>query len=119
MFLYKSNAVHAVCERQYTAADGEVQLSRGGSLLTSDGRQSEDIDTRIGKANTVLRELYRSVVTKRELSNTANLSVIESFFVPILTKGHESGADPASKVGGMGGDFSNIWQLSLPTGSLP
>jgi len=38
MFLYKSNAVHAVCERQYTAADGEVQLSRGGSLLTSDGR---------------------------------------------------------------------------------
>jgi len=56
-----------------------------------------------------LRELYRSVVTKRELSNTANLSVIESFFVPILTKGHESGADPASKVGGMGGDFSNIW----------
>jgi len=27
------------------------------------------------KANTVLRELYRSVVTKRELSNTAKLSV--------------------------------------------
>ena len=62
----------------------------GGSLL--DGRWSEEIDTRIGKANTVLLELNRSVVTKRELSNTAKLLVFKSVFVPILTCGHESWA---------------------------
>jgi len=31
-----------------------------------------------------------SVVTQRELSNTAKLSVFKSVFVPILTYGHES-----------------------------
>jgi len=31
-----------------------------------------------------------SVATKRELSNTAKLSVFKSVFVPILTYGHES-----------------------------
>jgi len=44
-----------------------------GMVFTSDPRWSEEIDTRIVKANPVLRELYRSVVTKRELSNTAKL----------------------------------------------
>jgi len=44
-----------------------------GVIFTSDGRQ---IDTGIGEANVVLRELYRSVVTKRELTNTAKLSVL-------------------------------------------
>ena len=34
-------------------------------------------------------EFYRSVVIKCELSNTANLSVFISMFVPILTYGHE------------------------------
>ena len=48
------------------------------------------MDTRIGKADAVLCELYRSVATKRELSNTAKLSVFESIFLPILTYGHES-----------------------------
>jgi len=58
-----------------------------GVIFTSDGRQ---IDTGIGEANAVLRELYRSVVTKRELSNTAKLLVFNSVFVTILTCGHES-----------------------------
>jgi len=44
----------------------------------------------IGKANAVLRELYRSVATKRELSNTVKLSVFKSIFVPILSYDHES-----------------------------
>ena len=61
-----------------------------GVVFASDGRWSEEIDTRIGQVNAVLRELYRSVVTKRELSNTAKLSVFKSVFVPILTYGHES-----------------------------
>ena len=46
----------------------------------------------VGKANAVLREFYRSVVRKRELSNTAKLSVFKLVFVPILTYGHESWA---------------------------
>jgi len=61
-----------------------------GVVFTSDGRRNEEIDKWIGKANAVLRELYRSVVTKQELSNTAKLSVFKSVFVPILTFGHKS-----------------------------
>ena len=41
-------------------------------VLTSDGRQSKEINTQVSERDAVLRELYRSVVTKRELSNTAN-----------------------------------------------
>jgi len=59
-------------------------------VFASDGRRSEERDTRIGKANAFLRELCRSVAAKRELSNTAKLSVFKSVFVPILTHGHES-----------------------------
>jgi len=43
-------------------------------VFTSDGSRKKNIDTRIGKANAVLRELYCSVVTKREISNTAKFS---------------------------------------------
>jgi len=46
----------------------------------------------VGKTNVILRELYRSVVKKRELSNTANLSVYTPVFVPILLFGHKSWA---------------------------
>jgi len=46
-----------------------------GVVFTSDGRRNEAIDTPIGTAKAVLREIYRSVVTKRDLSNTAKLSV--------------------------------------------
>ena len=61
-----------------------------GVVFTSGGRWSEEIDTRTGKANAVLRELDCSAVTKRELSETTKLSVFKSIFVPILTCGHES-----------------------------
>jgi len=61
-----------------------------GVVFTSAGRRNKEISTRIGKANAVLRELYRSVVTKRELANTTKLSVFKSVFVPILTYVHES-----------------------------
>ena len=61
-----------------------------GVIFMSVRRRNKEIDTRIGEANAVLRELYRSVVTKRELSNTAKLSGFNSVFVPILTNGHES-----------------------------
>jgi len=54
-------------------------------VFTNDGRQNRDIDKWIGKANSVLRELYRLVVAKRKLSNTAKLLVFKSVFVPMLT----------------------------------
>jgi len=56
----------------------------------SDRRQYKKIDTRIGKANAVLHELYRSVVTKWEHSNTAKLAVFKSIFAPFFTYSHES-----------------------------
>ena len=59
-------------------------------VFTGEGSRKKEIDTRIGKANAVLREVYCSVVTKRELSKTAKLSVFKSVFVPIRTCGHES-----------------------------
>jgi len=59
-------------------------------VCTSDGRQDEELDTRIGKASAVLRALQYSVVMKRELSKKAKLAVFKTVFVPILTYGHES-----------------------------
>ena len=38
-----------------------------GTVFTSDGSRNKDIGTRIGKANAVLCELYRSVVTKQKI----------------------------------------------------
>jgi len=61
-----------------------------GVVFTSGERWSEEIDTLIGQANAVLRVVYSSLVTKPELSNTANLSVFKSVFVPIFTYGHDS-----------------------------
>jgi len=52
--------------------------------FTSDGRRNKEIETRLGKENAVLRELYRSMVTKRDLSNTEKLLLL-SVFVPILS----------------------------------
>jgi len=89
MSVYKPKAVYAASERQYTAAGGDVQVPRGGIYLWRKA-EPQEIDTRIGKVNAVLCELHRSVLTKRELSSTAKLSVFKSIFVPILTYGHES-----------------------------
>ena len=73
MSLRTPKAVFSASERQYTAAGGDVQVAWGGSNESL----SKGIDTRIGKANAVLRELYCScsVVTKREFSKNTKLSV--------------------------------------------
>ena len=60
-----------------------------GVAFRSDGRQDEELDTRIGKASVVMRALHYSVVMKRELSKKAKLSIFKAVFVPILTYGHE------------------------------
>jgi len=65
-----------------------------GVVFTSDESRYKGIDIRglvkQGKANAVLRERYCSMVTKRQLSKNAKLSVFKSVFLPILTCGHES-----------------------------
>ena len=63
-----------------------------GVAFTSDGRQDEELNTRIGKASAVMRVLHYSVVMKRELPKKAKLSIFKAVFVPILTYGHESWA---------------------------
>ena len=60
-----------------------------GVAFASDGRQDEELDTRIGKASAAMRALHYSVV-KRELSKKAKLSIFKAVFVPILTYGHKS-----------------------------
>ena len=61
-----------------------------GVAFTSERRQDEELDTRIGKASVVMQALHYSVVIKRELSKKAKLSIFKAVFVPILTYGHES-----------------------------
>ena len=61
-----------------------------GVTFMSDGRQDEELDTRIDKASSVMRALLYLVVMKRELSKKAKLSISETVFVPIITYGHES-----------------------------
>jgi len=86
---YKPMATYAGSERHYTAAGGDVQVSRAGIYVWRK-TEPQEIDIRIGNDNAVLRQLYRSVDTKRELSSTLKLSVFKSIFVLILTCGHEA-----------------------------
>ena len=66
------------------------KLKYRGVAFTSDGRQDEELNTRIGKANAVMRALHFSAVMKQELSKKVKLSIFKAVFVPILTYGHES-----------------------------
>jgi len=74
--------VRAASNRECTIAIEKPKYI--GVVFTIAGRRTA-IDTRIVKANSVLCEQYRSVETKRELSNTAKLSVFISVFVRIFT----------------------------------
>ena len=53
-----------------------------GVAFTSDGRQDEELDTRIGKASVVMRALHYSVVMKRELSKNAKPQFSKQFLSP-------------------------------------
>jgi len=56
----------------------QVEISKYlGVVFTSDESQNKGIDARIGKENAVLRELYLSVVTKREHSKKPKLQFLK------------------------------------------
>jgi len=61
-----------------------------GVPFASYGRKNKEIDTLIGKTNSVLRELCHSPVKKFEDFKYAQLPGGKSVFVPILTCVHES-----------------------------
>ena len=61
-----------------------------GVAFKSDGRQNEELDTRIGKASAIMRALHYPIFMKQELSKKAKLSIFKRVFVLILTFGHES-----------------------------
>jgi len=86
--LYKPMAVYGESEQQYTAAGGEVQVLRGGIYVWRKVERQE-VDTRVGKANAILRELslrgHKTAAFKHR-----QLSAFKSIFVPILTYGYES-----------------------------
>ena len=72
--------MHITSEWSDTVAGREVQVF--WSAFTSDGRQDEELDTRIGKASAVMRALHYSVVMQRELSKKAQLAIFKAVFVP-------------------------------------
>ena len=75
--------MHVASEWNDTEAGREVQVS--WVAFTSDERQDEELDTRIGKARVAMRALHYSVVIKQELLEKAKLLVFKAVFVPILT----------------------------------
>ena len=60
-----------------------------GFTFSSDGRQDNELVTRIDKASAVMRQFYRSVVLKRDLCTRTKFSVFRSVFVPVFTYSHE------------------------------
>ena len=60
-----------------------------GVVFTSDGRQDNELDTRMDKDSAVMQALHYSIVIKRELLNKAKRSIFKIIFVPILIYGHE------------------------------
>ena len=78
-------------ERNDTEAGRKVQEKfKYGVAFTSDGRQDEELDIRIGKASAAMQVLHSSVVMKRELSEKTKLSIFKTIFVPVFIYGHES-----------------------------
>jgi len=75
MSLYKPKAVYAASERNTLQQVEKFKYIV--VVFTSGGRRSNEADRWIAKDDAVLRELYRSVVTKRE-SSTAKPSVFKS-----------------------------------------
>ncbi len=53
------------------------------------GTTEQEIGRRIGAVGAVLRSLYLTAVTRRQLNQKAKFSIYRSIFVPSLSYGHE------------------------------
>ena len=60
-----------------------------GVEFSNDARLDCEIDRRIGSASAILRSLYRSVVTKKEVSRRAKMTIFNAVYRPALIYGHE------------------------------
>ena len=60
-----------------------------GIEFSNDARLDCEIDRRIGSASAILRSLYRSVVTKKEVSRTTKMAIFNAVSRPVLIYGHE------------------------------
>ena len=85
-----------------------------GVAFTSDGRQDEELDTRIGKASAVMRALHYSVVMKRELSKKAKLSIFKAVLRTDYTEDlgwNRLGLRPSEMIEVM--EDHEVWWLNL------
>ena len=60
-----------------------------GIEFSNDARLDCEIDRRIGSASAILRSLYRSVVTKKEVSWRMKMAIFKAVYRPALIYGHE------------------------------
>ena len=60
-----------------------------GVEFSNDTRLDYEIDRRIGSASAILRSLYRSVVTKKEVSRRTKMAIFNAVYRPTLIYGHE------------------------------
>jgi len=74
--------VYAASKQQYTAAGGEVKVPWDVAMIfTNYRRRNREIDTRIGEANAILRQLYRSVVTQRSLQTPQSFQFLNRYLL--------------------------------------
>ena len=60
-----------------------------GVEFSNDTRQDCEIDRHIGSASAILRSLYRSVVSKKEVSRRTKMAIFNAVYCPVLIYGHE------------------------------
>ena len=60
-----------------------------GVDFSNDARLDCEIDRHIGPASAILRSLYRSVVTKKEVSRRTKMAIFNAVYRPALIYGHE------------------------------
>ena len=60
-----------------------------GVEFSNDARLDCEIDRRVGSASAILRSLYRSVVTKKEVSRRTKMAIFNVVYRPALIYGHE------------------------------
>ena len=60
-----------------------------GVEFSNGARLDCEIDRHIGSASAILRSLYRSVVTKKEVSRRTKMAIFNAVYRPTLIYGHE------------------------------